>query len=388
MMKRVLFVLLYLVALLNLGIAKPLEINNLDVNRVGVELPAIDPNALFLHEENLKLDGFSELFTGELGWEVHCRLDTGAVDIVFCIDSSGSMSSTISSVRASIGGLISSLESAGYDYHLGGITYADGTNLWDFDGGTPGNQMTANSATFTSGTWLGGVGASGGADGPEQSLDAIGDAIREYDWRPDALRIIIGFTDASYCQVGDGCSGYCNPGTGPYGSPATETDTGIASLISSTGTVIFWASRTSIYASCGTYTSPVPAHPPWTGTGHLGWYQYFAYVSGGKWYDLSSTSWSTIFSDVSALISTFMSISVDVTNNSGTTINPIIASLSPGACISVLSSNPISYGPVTSGSSHHFYWRIDYDSTCSGPALCFDISVAGGGYADTAVGCL
>jgi len=368
--------------------AGPLEITDIDVNRIGVNLPNADPDALSNLGEKFSLEAYSDIYYGEFGWEVHCRLDTGAVDIVFVIDSSGSMGGTISNVRAAVGGLITALNAAGYDYMLGAITYADGRNLWDFNTGLPGIQMTPNAATFQS--RLAGVGAWGGDDSPEQSLDAIADAINRYEWRPEAMHIVIGFTDASYCQVGNTCSGFCNPGGGAFALPAAQTDAGVAALIASTGTVVFWACPTYIYSGyCETFTSPVPPHPPWSGTGFLGWYQYFCSVSGGKWYDLYSTSWSTIFADVAALISTFFTISIEVTNNTATTINPVTATLVPGACISVLSTNPISFGPLTGGAMHRYIWRIDYDPTCPpGPMLCFDVNVAGGGYADTAVGCL
>lgn len=386
-MQRFLITLLLAFSIITLG--SPLEISSVDYLRRGVKIePGVPPDIdLVGYDENPFAESMSTMSPMDgLDWTVTCRLDTGAVDIVFVIDSSGSMGGTISNVRAAVGGLISALDAAGYDYMLGGITYADGRNIWDFDGGTPGNQMTNNAALFTGGVWLGGVGASGGADGPEQSLDAIADAISDYEWRPEALHIVIGFTDASYCQIGDGCTGYCNPGTGTFGMPAAQTDAGVASLIASTGTVVFWASPTSVYASCGTFTSPVPASP-YGGTGHLGWYQYFCHVSGGQWYNLYATSWSDIFDDVADLINTFEAIFINVTNTTGSTINPVTAFLNPGACISVLSSNPISTS-IGPGASHNFQWQIDYDETCSGADLCFTIAVSGGGYADTAFGCM
>lgn len=384
-------IFLILIGLVLTSLASPLEISNIDYRRRGVTIkPGVPPEASLRGYDTNPFESTMESMSpmdGEFSWLVTCRLDTGAVDIVFCIDSSGSMGGTISDVRSAIGGLISAMDAAGYDYRLGAITYGDGTNLWDFDPGTPGNQMTASSATFTSGTWLAGVGASGGGDGPEQSLDAIGDAIREYEWRPEALHIIIGFTDYCYCQAGDGCYN-CNPGAGSFSSPATETDTGIASLIASTGTVVFYATDDPLYSSsCASFTSPVPPHPPWSGTGFLGWFQYFCYVSGGQWYDLDATSWSTIFSDVSALINTYEAIMIDVTNTTGGTIDPVSVFLNPGACISVLSPNPLS-ASIGPGAEQHFQWQIDYDSTCTGADLCFTIAVNGGGYADTAFGCL
>jgi hypothetical protein len=385
------FSLLVLILLVAVSMAGPLEISRFDYQRRGVVIePGVPGDVALRNYDENPFKSVAEPHSpldDALSWLLTCRLDTGAVDIVFVIDSSGSMSGTITNVRAAIGGLISALDGAGYDYMLGGITYGDGRNIWDFDLSTPGNQMTSNATLFTSGTWLGGVGASGGADGPEQSLDAIADAINRYIWRPDALHIVIGFTDASYCQVGDGCTGYCNPGQGPFAMPAAQTDVGVAALIASTGTVVFWASPASVYSgSCESFTSPVP-WSPYGGTGHNGWYQYFCHLSGGKWYNLSTTSWATIFADVAALINTYEAVMIDVTNTTGGLINPVTAFINPGACISILSSNPVS-APIAAGASHRFQWQVDYDGTCSGSDLCFTITVSGGGHADTAFGCI
>ncbi|HHS50091.1 MAG TPA: hypothetical protein ENN07_03140, partial [candidate division Zixibacteria bacterium] len=366
------------------ALANPLEITNIEVHRVGVNLPPVDEKYLMDNSDRLLLSGWEEAFYGELGWEVFCRLDTGAVDIVFAIDSTGSMGGTIAGVRANIAGFVAALNAAGFDYRLGAVTYGDGRCVWDFDAGTPGNQMTANSAAFIAKLNL--VGANGGADGAEQSLSAIGDAIERYEWRPHALRIVIGFTDAPYCQRGDGCTGFCNPGAGRCPLPELRRDTEVAALLASTGTVLFWSSPASTYTGCGSWTTPVP-WSPYGGTRHAGWYQHFAHSSGGRWYSLG-TGWGSIFADVAALISEFMTVRVTVTNNTGSTMNPITANMIPGGCIDVLSANPLSFGPVAPGASHEFVWRIDFDATCSGAELCFNVNIAGGGHTANAIGCL
>ncbi|HHS49929.1 MAG TPA: VWA domain-containing protein, partial [candidate division Zixibacteria bacterium] len=310
MMQRAIFVSTVLIlAIAASALANPLEITNIEVHRVGVNLPTIDEKYLQDNSDRLLLSGWEEAFYGELGWEVFCRLDTGAVDIVFVIDSTGSMYSTISQVRSNISSLISALDAAGYDYRLGAVTYGDGRNVWDFDAGTPGFQMTSNATLFVNPPYLANVDAYGGADGPEQSLSAIADAINVYDWRPHALRILIGFTDAAYCQRGDGCTGWCNPGAAcafcSHTGPENWRDTEVAALIASTGSILFWASPTSVYAGCASFSTPVP-WSPYGGAGHVGWYQHFANVSGGQWYNLYSMSWSDLFDDVAALISEFM----------------------------------------------------------------------------------
>ncbi|HHS51012.1 MAG TPA: hypothetical protein ENN07_07855 [candidate division Zixibacteria bacterium] len=373
--------------------ANPLRISNIELDRVGVRLPEVTEKDIINNPGRYLLDS-DEPFTGGLGWEVFCRLDTGGVDIVFIIDSTGSMGSHIAGVRANIDGLISALEDENFDYRLGAVTYGDGHNMWDFDPGTPGYQMTSDGDLFMSAGYLGGVGASGGADGPEQALMAFANAINDYQWRPDAMHVIIFFTDAAYCQRDDACMSACNPGAGTgcawctYNGPEIWLDTEIADMIAASGVVVFTATRDPVYTStCASFTPPVP-WTPYGGTGHTGWFQHFAHLSGGNWYNMTTTTWDVIFDDVTSLIREFVSVRATVFNDSPEAIDTIYAELIPGACISILSANPMSYGPIGPGGSRNFYWRIDYDSTCSGPDLCFNVEFTGGDYFTSAIGCL
>jgi len=351
------FIALSLIALSITLLADPLEISNVGYGRRGATVnPGIPPDAKLYGFDANPFSSITESFSpldGEFSWLVTCRLDTGAVDIVMVFDTSGSMGGQIAGVRAAIGGFVADLDANGYDYMLGGITFGDGTNIWDFDGGTGGYQMTSNSAVYIA--RVNATGVSGGGDWAETQLDGIADAIRLYDWRPEALHIIITFTDAPYHWLGDGTS---------Y---SDETAAGVQALVLSTGTVVFFSATTSDATAMAFYTN-------------------LATSSGGQHYPLG-TAWTTIFADVSALINTYEAIMIDVTNTTGSTINPVTANLVPGACITLLSGNPLS-GSIPAGGMHHYQWQIDYDSTCTGADLCFTIAVAGGGYADTAFGCL
>ncbi len=293
-------------------------------------------------------------YTTDLG----CRLDTGAVDIVWALDTTGSMGGTIASVRATIGSFISELDARGYDYRLGATTYGDRpVRIWDFDLGTPGFQMTSNAAAFI--TKLNSTGASGGGDGPENSIDAIAHAITDYDWRPDALHVIITFTDNSYHYRGDG-SGFSD-----------YTHDEVYSLVMSTGTVVFFA------------------HSAWSASA-TAYYDSLATDSGGASYPLS-TSWSVILDDVIALLSTWEAINANITNNTGTTC-ALNALLIPNnlACLSILSSNPIIAPVASPGGNWNISWRVENsdDPSCGASDRCFYIRLWGcGGEEDTLYGC-
>ena len=107
------------------------------------------------------------------------------------------------------------MDSRGYDYRLGGVEYGDevgpsgGRREYDSTSAIPGAQMTSDYwGSFQ--TWVNGISAWGGADSPENALCAIEAAMNDYDWRPDALHILIFFTDAAYYECGMyGCDGYC-----------------------------------------------------------------------------------------------------------------------------------------------------------------------------------
>ncbi|RKZ32009.1 hypothetical protein DRQ33_06705, partial [bacterium] len=309
---------------------------------------------------------------GEFYIDLHCRIDTGAVDIVFVVDNTGSMGGTISGVRSNINNFASELDARGYDYRFGGVEYGDlvgpsGTRrAYDSTATIGGLQMTSDYwGSFQ--PWVNGISAWGGADAPENALCAIEAAMNNYDWRPEALHILIFFTDACYYECGDVCDGTCG-----------YCDEDVYNDIIAGGFVLFSSTNSSPYCSgCSSVGSG----------GSYNWYYNTSIASGGNWYTLG-TSWSTIFDDVVALIDTFEVISLCVTNNSGSTINPGTATVSPGACITVLSSNPQNYGPWYNGEEHCFIWRINSISGCTGIDACFSASISGGGYADTVVGCL
>ncbi len=282
--------------------------------------------------ENLSIDlhgisyDFSPMSAFDYGVELGCRLDTGAVDVCMVFDTTGSMYGTITNVRATIGAFITELETRGYDYRLGGVTFGDGQTVWDFDPATPGWQMTGNRATYQA--KLATVGADGGMDGPETSWDAMYYAMVRYDWRPDAMHVIIMFTDAPSCAidapVGYGCC--CDAAMTTYLYSAAPNPYNLAL---SAGFVVYTVASTS-----GIWQT---------------WYQNIALDTGGRWYPLA-TAWATIFTDVAAMISTYTAVNMRVINTFGTScaITARFVPVNP-SCVSVLSTNPVTSPPTPSG---------------------------------------
>ncbi|MFP4458209.1 MAG: gliding motility-associated C-terminal domain-containing protein [Candidatus Zixiibacteriota bacterium] len=319
-------------------------------NLYSSEKPAyiVDEMRFNAHGAEWDFDMLSPMeYTTDLG----CRLDTGAVDIVFCFDTSGSMGSEIADVRSSITGFVTELDARGYDYRLGGLTFGDGTNLWDADPGTPGFQMYPTAPPFIA--QINATGVWGGGDWPETPLDAICDAIRLFDWRPDAMHVLLIYTDAGYHE-----SNWASD----------ETVAGTRALILSTGTVVFFAENVG-GAVGAVYTS-------------------LAESSGGARYPLSS-SWADIFDDIIEMLTTWEAINTRITNATGVTC-AINAHLIPNdaSCVSVISTNPITSPTVSPGGSVNMGWHVDIDSSCTGSSRCFNIRLWGcGGEVDTVFGC-
>lgn len=122
----------------------------------------------------------------------------GAADIVWCIDTTGSMYSLIHEVRDNIHAFAESLSISGIDYRLGLVTFSDIVNF------PHGYTLTPSVSTFQS--WVAALGSSGGGDGPEVHFDAMVDALESMTFRPEARPVICLVSDAPYHYLGDGTS--------------------------------------------------------------------------------------------------------------------------------------------------------------------------------------
>jgi VWFA-related protein len=115
--------------------------------------------------------------------------DPRPVDIVFVFDVTGSMQDKIDGVKATCVRFADQLNSSGRDYRLGLVTFLDRVDAtYARDG-----SLTADVQEFKS--WVGGLRADGGDDGPELSLDALLRAAK-MKFRGNSQRILLLITDA------------------------------------------------------------------------------------------------------------------------------------------------------------------------------------------------
>ncbi len=126
------------------------------------------------------------------------------VEIVFVMDSSGSMGSVVDGMRDDLYAFLDTLYARDFSFRLGNVTYGDGTSFWDFDVSSPEPNMTSSRVHFRA--MLDGMGVSSGGDWNETSIDAIYDGAEYYDWSPDTVRLMMMFTDAPFHFPGDGTS--------------------------------------------------------------------------------------------------------------------------------------------------------------------------------------
>lgn len=123
-------------------------------------------------------------------------------DIVFTLDTTGSMGFAIEAMKRTITQLADIYLEARIDTRLGVIQFRDRVNFGETDGGNPtlrrelfdGFEFTSDARQFRERVeWFG---ASGGGPEPESSFDALALAGRS-NWRDEANRIIIHITDAT-----------------------------------------------------------------------------------------------------------------------------------------------------------------------------------------------
>lgn len=119
--------------------------------------------------------------------EKDARSGVNAVDVVFALDVTGSMSGEIAAVRDNIHAFTNELTEKGISFRLGLVTFYD----------TIGDvlPLTPDVSVFQS--WVAKQVASGGGDAPENSLEALRQATL-MDFRPQAHRLIVWITDEDY----------------------------------------------------------------------------------------------------------------------------------------------------------------------------------------------
>ncbi len=120
-------------------------------------------------------------------------LESGKADVVFVVDTTGSMGNEIQNVKNNIQTFVSELEENKVDIRLGLVEYRD--IYADGIGSTKSYDWYTDVSSFKN--KLSSLGVSGGGDGPESVVDALFCA-RNMEYRTGVKKYIILLTDADY----------------------------------------------------------------------------------------------------------------------------------------------------------------------------------------------
>jgi hypothetical protein len=120
----------------------------------------------------------------------------GSLDLVFVIDTTGSMASTIDAVKSQVDAVADQLAAGTSSYRIAVTSFRDQPSYT----GDPGDYASRVDQPFTADTAavksaVGGLVASGGGDTPESAYSGIEAAIG-LPWRPGVKKEVVVFTDA------------------------------------------------------------------------------------------------------------------------------------------------------------------------------------------------
>ena len=116
-----------------------------------------------------------------------------SVDVMFVLDTTGSMLWAIDGMRSGIDLFLDGLDATGLDARVGGIEFGDELR----------SQIPLGESAEMR-RWLDLLTATGGGDGPESPLDAMEKAYADADWREGALRYVVVITDVGFHEDTDG----------------------------------------------------------------------------------------------------------------------------------------------------------------------------------------
>jgi len=193
------------------------------------------------------------------------------VDIVFVFDDTGSMGGKISGLKLKVNDFMNGLMMSDLDYVLGLVTFKDNYEIYN------GGYLTGNDDAFMS--WINGLSAGGGGDGPEDSLDAL-EAAMTMQFRPETQKVFVLITDAAPHVLGDGTS---------Y---STNTVEGIVQRLQDSDVVTFVIGP-STYSGYGTLEGT------YFGEGSI------SGATGGKYYNIYD-NFSSIVDDLAVEIASLM----------------------------------------------------------------------------------
>ena len=279
-------------------------------------------------------------------YTVNCSTDVGMVDVVFVIDTSGSMSDCIDELYMNIGEFAYNIAAIGYDAMFGVVTYCESENY-------PHGYDLVDASTFE------GIvdGLSGAEGGYEETSESMLAAIENMHWRPGAQSVIVFMTD----ECDD-----AYPGTG-----VLNTDLIDAALADSV--MIFG------YFDC-VYSSMEPNYDSLN-------YNIYCDTTGGQGFEFS-TDISDVLDIIVDAIAEFVTIDIWIENTTGAPLD-ITVEVDPEECIEVAdSSDTIQTATIPAEATHHFRWWINEVEGCSGYGECFFIRMWTATERDSVVGCL
>jgi hypothetical protein len=126
----------------------------------------------------------------------------GVADVVFCFDCTASMQPYIDQVKYNVNALVAGFDSNNnivLDWQVRAMGYRD-FNV-DTEKLINHHPFVKDANEFTQ--QLNQLAASGGADEPESTIDAIWYAIKKTSWRERAHKVVVLFTDATPLPVHD-----------------------------------------------------------------------------------------------------------------------------------------------------------------------------------------
>ncbi len=118
------------------------------------------------------------------------RASGGAIDLVFAIDTTGSMGGSIAAVRTELAQITDAVLGSGFSGRIGITEYRDDVDAFQ---ARQVVGLTDDLSAITAG--IGSLGAAGGGDIPESVYSGVMTALEE-PWRPEAVKAIIVMGDA------------------------------------------------------------------------------------------------------------------------------------------------------------------------------------------------
>ncbi|MFP4458939.1 MAG: vWA domain-containing protein [Candidatus Zixiibacteriota bacterium] len=283
------------------------------------------------------------------------RLTANDVDVVFVIDTTGSMGSYIDQVLYNLSSFAADINDAGYGYRFGLVTYGDGYRVWDADPTEEGNQMTESLPVIQA--KISATGATGGNDGPETSLDAINAAINEYEWRIDAEHFLINVTNAEFCS-----EDYPAPVSGCCCNDSTSVN--VPEVLNAS-----MVSGVRIYNQ----------YPEYIEDTYTDIFDSLSIVSDGGFNDSGPEGLAALLDDITSDMGEFLIINFEFTNEYFDTIG-LYAELISDTCLVLTSPREVTIDEIPPYATRTVSWNI-VDSLCEAYDSSFTI------YYETTTGC-